>query len=123
MQLLHRPSGRLLDGVGHRHDAQGFPVGSHEHHRLALVLQPLRLGEKAVQADAALRHQLAVAQKDSATVRPTLHAMPGDSVEAIGILDLQPAAPGAPHDRLAQRVLGVLLDHRRQPQHVLLQAT
>ena len=64
-------------------------------------------------ANAAVAHQLGVAEKHVPAVDTAAHAVPGNRGEVLGIGEREPALLGALDDRLAQRMLGARVRARR----------
>ena len=70
-----------------------------------------------IDGDAAVAHQLGVAEQHGSAVDASADAVAGDGGKVLRIGERDLARLGALDDRLAERVLGAALERRRQPQH------
>ena len=96
--LQHR-NGRFrvgLHGVGDRHEPGGLAVDRDIHRRLAFVGETLPLCLQRFDRDAAIAHELGVAEQHVVAVDPPAHAKPGDRRKALGINQRQAFVPRRP---------------------------
>jgi hypothetical protein len=102
----------LLDGVRHAHDAGHLPIHGHEHRRLPLDPERLRLLGPLAKLDAELSHECAVAERQGAALHRSADAFARDALEALDLDEPHATFLGSRHDRGREGVLAPALETR-----------
>ena len=117
-QRVDRLAGVGLDGVGDGDEPRDLPVDADEDRGAPRLLERRepRLGRRDVEVQ--LGHQRAVAEDHLAPLDHRAHALAGDRLEVRGRRDRQAARRRPAHHGIRERVLGELLDARREAQQI-----
>ena len=116
---LLRPRSRLRPQRVGDGDQTGRLVADRDvHRRGAGARQCVGPLAQAIQFDAVVREQRAIAEQDLAAIDARLDALAGERLEVLRLRQLQPEFARAVDDGFAERVLGADLRRRGEPQQI-----
>ena len=97
-----------------------LPSSAEKHHRLAVLASRFcGVGERR-DIDAGPLHQPRIAEQRRAAADASLHALPGDRLEASVFGDLQASCFGAAEDRLGKGMLAARFERGGEAQHLVV---